>query len=87
LSLIPAMVVLGLPRGALHAAIKRVSFYQPIPADLYTFDAAISHHASYMFNMVLELYSSFFGGYKIIQILYGSFHSLNKAEGYINPCN
>jgi hypothetical protein len=79
-SLIPARVVLGHLRGALHIVVQRVTLYQPGPANLYTFYAAFSHHASYMFNMVLELFGSFFSGYKIIQIWYGSFHYLIEAE-------
>jgi len=30
---------------------------QPGSDNLYTFDAAFSHHATYMFNMVSELFS------------------------------
>jgi len=67
-------------RAALGKAFQGSSPYQPGPADLHAFDAAFPHHASYMFNMVLELFGSFFCGYKIIQIRYGSFYSPIEAE-------
>jgi hypothetical protein len=35
---------------------------QPGSADLDTFDAAFSHHAAYVFNMVFELFGSLFCG-------------------------
>ncbi len=79
-SLIPAWIMLGHLRGALHVAVKRVTLYQSGPADFQSFDAAFPHHASYMFNIELELFGSFFSGFKIIQIWYGSFHSLIEAE-------
>jgi hypothetical protein len=69
--------VLGHLRGALHAAIKRVSPYQPGLADLR---AAFSHHAAHVVNVVLEFFGSFFNGYKTIQIWYGLSHFLIEGE-------
>ena len=66
-------------RGVLKIAVKHVSLYQSGSADLQPFTAAFSHHAPYMFNMILEILGSFFSGNKIIQIWTGSFHPLIKG--------
>jgi len=49
-------------RGGLYVAVRRVTLYQTAPTDLQSFEAAFPHHASHMFNMVLELYGSFLIG-------------------------
>jgi hypothetical protein len=49
--------------------------YQPGPADLNAFDAASSHHAEQVFNVVLELFGSLFCGDELIQIRHNIIHS------------
>ena len=68
ISLIPAWIVFGHLGCTLHVTIERSASNQPGPADLDTFDAAFSHHAAYVFDVILELFGSLFCGDELIQI-------------------
>jgi hypothetical protein len=64
--------VLGQLGSALHVPIQRRAPDQPGSADLDTFDAAFSHHASHVFDVVLELFGSLFCGDEPVQIRHDS---------------
>ena len=82
LLLISTWVVLGHIRGALYVALERLALDQPGSADLQTLDAAFSHHAAYVFNMVLKLFGSLFCGDELIQIRHVSLPLQYGARGH-----
>ena len=77
--------MLGHLDGALHVIVQRLALYKPGPADHRISDATFSHHAVYVFDVVLQLFSSIFCEDEPVQIRRDLIRFEKGEEGISTP--